>query len=233
MIEWLAPRHDDVPMASTAAPPPPPRHVRRRSPESQAQFKQQLLQYAKELFRDKGYQAVSIRTITEAFAMSPMSFYSYFASKQDLLKEIWTDFFRELLDALLAAGRGKRSPAQLIEAHADAYLAYWEAHPDRYKLIYLSDLGAVGGELVRINDDPVLRQISMLTRERVLANAQGRVLSEKALRMVQDRMFVRALGYLHATLAVERYPFVDRARLRRTVVQDIVALARQAGDTPG
>jgi AcrR family transcriptional regulator len=206
----------------------PPKQTRRRSQESQAELKQELLNHAKRLFREHGYEAVSIRALTDAVGMSPMSFYGYFTSKQDLVKHLWIDFFQELLKRVLRAGEGKRSALQVIEAHAEAHIAYWEEHPDHYRLVYLSDLNAVGGDLIRFNDDPVSRQIATLLRERVLACAKGKAIPEKALRLILDRLFVRALGYLHATIAVERYPFVDRAKLRRSVIKDLVEMVEQA-----
>jgi AcrR family transcriptional regulator len=206
----------------------PAKQTRRRSQESQAELKQELLNHAQRLFREHGYESVSIRALTDAVGMSAMSFYGYFSSKQDLVKHLWTDFFKELLERLLEAGQGKRSALQVIEAHAEAHIGYWEEHPDHYRLVYLSDLNAVGGELIRFNDDPVSRQIATLVRERVLACAKGKAIPEKALRLILDRMFVRALGYLHATIAVERYPFVDRAKLRRSVIKDVVAMVEQA-----
>lgn len=197
--------------------------TRRRSPESQGEFRQALLDHARRLYREQGYEALSIRAMTEAFDMSPMSFYGYFPSKLDLVREIWSDFFRELLEALLAAAKGKRTPQRVVEAHVDAYLTYWETHADQYRLVYMSDLGAPGGESLAFENEPVLEQILSLARERVLACAHGRPVTEKALQLAIDLMFVKCLGYLHGTLAVERYRFTDRPRLRRIVIDDVVS----------
>ncbi len=196
--------------------------TRRRSPESQDQFRRQLLDYARKLYREQGYEALSIRAITEAFDMSPMSFYGYFPSKLDLVREIWIDFFRELLERLLAAGKGMRSPQRVVEAHVEAYFSYWEEHADRYRMVYLSDLGAPGGVTIKFDDEPVTMQIRTLTRERVLACAHGRPVTEKKLRFAMDLFYVKMIGYLHATLAVERYKIDDVPRVRRLVVRDIV-----------
>lgn len=211
---------------SAAAPsgPKPPKRSRRRSQESQAELKLALLNHAKRLFRERGYEAVSIRSLTEAVGMSPMSFYGYFPSKQDLVKHLWTDFFRDLLDRLIEAGAGLRSALQVIEAHANAYIGYWEDYPDHFRLVYLTGRRDADSALIHFNDDSVLRQLTTLLRERVLACSKGKAVSEKTLRLTVDRMFVHALGYLHATIALERYPFADRVKLRRSVVKDIVAM---------
>jgi AcrR family transcriptional regulator len=164
--------------------------------------------------------------------MSPMSFYGYFTSKQDLIRHIWIEFFSELLDRLLAAGRGRRSPLKVIEAHADAYLTYWETHPEHYRMVYLPEGLPQDAAPVDFNGGPVYQRMVALTRERVLACVHGRPIAEKSLRMAMDMLFVKALGYLHATLAVQRYVLVDQARLRRAVIKDMVETAAHADEAP-
>jgi AcrR family transcriptional regulator len=213
----------------SAPPPVPVKRTRRRSLESQEALRGELVSCAKALYRDQGYESLSIRTLTDAVGMSAMSFYVYFASKQELIRYIWVDFLSELLEDLQAAGRGRRSPLLVLEAHADAYLAYWEAHPQHYRMIYLSDVLPDADEPVGFDGDPVYLRIAELTRERLLACCHGRAISEKALRVMADHMFVKALGYLHATLAIGRYKFADHAKLRRAVVKDIVETALRTG----
>jgi AcrR family transcriptional regulator len=211
--------------------PPVPavvRRTRRRSAESQDELRGKLVTCAKALYREQGYDAVSIRTLTQAVGMSPMSFYVYFGSKQELIRHIWVDFISELLKALQAAGRGRRSPLLVLEAHADAYLAYWEAHPQQYRMIYMYGALQDDDEPVGFEGDPVYLSMVALTRERLLACYHGQAISEKALRLTADHMFVKALGYLHATLAIGRYKFADHAKLRRRVVKDIVETVHRA-----
>ena len=197
---------------------------RHRSPESQADFKLQLLAYAKQLYLDKGFEGLSIRSLTEAFSMSPMSFYGYFESKHDLARHIWIDFFQELLGLLLAAGQGKRSPVQVLTAHIRTYVDYWESHPDRYCMVYMNDLRDAEQEasMIKVGDHPVYRQLAALARERVLSCAYGKPIPEKTVRLMCDLMLAKAVGYLHMTIAMKRYAVGDRETLKKTVVKDIV-----------
>jgi AcrR family transcriptional regulator len=206
----------------------PARRTRRRSAESQQEFKAELVECAKALYREHGYEGVSIRALTETFGMSAMSFYGYFDSKQELIRCIWIDFFRELLDALLAAGGGRRTPLGAMEAHAKAFIGYWEAHPDHYRLVYMSEELSDGASTSAFTSDPIYRRLRELTRERVMACCHGRPIDEKSLALAGDLIFVKALGFLHATLAIQRYKFADRARLRRLVIKDIVDTAASA-----
>ena len=39
--------------------------------------------------------------------------------------------------------------------------------------------------------------------------------------------FFKAIGYLHATIGIGRYPMADRDRMREWVIDDIVETVRQ------
>jgi AcrR family transcriptional regulator len=201
----------------------PEKRARIRDPESKGRFRQQLLAEAKSLYQNSGYEAVSVRAVTKAAGISPMAFYGYFVSKQDLVKHIWLDFFSELFEHLEKAGRGKRSPVDVLTAHVDAYIGYWVAHPDRYRMVYLSS--GTDGETASIRfdeGDVVAYQLLMLTRQRIAACACGRPIADEQVRMQTDMLFIKSLGYLHGVLTVGRYPFEDIDALKDSLVSDIV-----------
>jgi len=208
------------------------KRARHRSAESQADFKAQLLAHAKQLYLEKGFEGMSIRALTEAFSMSPMSFYGYFESKHDLARHIWIDFFQELLGELLAAGQGKRSPVQVLSAHVHTFIAYWESHPDRYRMVYMADLRTEADQasMVKVGDHPVYKQLAVLARERVVACAYGKTVPERTVRQQCDLMLAKAVGYLHIVIAMRRYAIADREAFKKAMVKDIVNTVVEASD---
>ena len=107
-----------------------PRTRIRRSAAGMAQLKHAILDRAKEIHRTEGFAAISVRRLAKEFDLAPMTFYGYFPSKQALVTCLWVDICENLLDRLLAASRGLRSPLKVLEAHMNAVLAYWEENPD-------------------------------------------------------------------------------------------------------
>lgn len=204
------------------SPSPETRSRRRRSAASREAFRRDLLDHAWVLYRDGGVEAVSIRAMTQAFGMSPMAFYAYFPSKQALLQQVWVGFFHELYETLEAVGRCRQPPFSVLEGHVQAYLDYWEAHPDRYRLVYLSNGSLPGPQLIDYGDDPVHERLTALGRDRVMACTGGH-LPQHVAQIQHDLMLAKALGYLHLTLVPGRYPVGDRDRLRRVVVEDTLA----------
>ena len=92
--------------------------------------KNQVQAEALALFADKGYQETSIEDIAQAAAISPRTFYRYFASKEDVV--LW-DAYDEL------------PPAQLLDVHPgeDAFTVMARRMRDLTEELYLHDRAAL------------------------------------------------------------------------------------------
>lgn len=221
------------PKAPPAAVPP---KRRRRSAQAQDDFRRQIVDTARRIFREQGYEALSIRAVTEPLGVSQMAFYAYFPSKGDLLQHIWSDMLQEQFAGLLAASAGCTSPEAVLRAHLRAYIDYWVARPDQYRHVMSDASGLASLEGTAVSDLPAYRQIVQLHRDRVLACAgatrsRGAGLDAGAIDRLSELAYVKVIGYLHATLGIGRYPFSAPEALQDWVIDDIVAGILQAGAT--
>ncbi|MCH7345547.1 TetR/AcrR family transcriptional regulator [Pelomonas sp. CA6] len=181
----------------------------------------QLLERARAICAEEGWEALSMRRLAQDAGLSPMTLYSYFPSKKALLEALWVEVFEALLDRLLRASDGLRSPRAVFEAHVRAYIGFWEERPDQYRMIYLA--GSVDGGLAPVDlaSQPVYPRFLALMRERVAACAAASP-SEAALALAGDLVVVKIVGFLQLSLGIRRYALADREALREAVVQDIV-----------
>jgi AcrR family transcriptional regulator len=83
--------------------------------------KAELLEAAKRLFREKGYDETSVSDIVKAVGVSQGTFYWYFDSKEDLLGAVADDFSVEYYDSLEAiATSADLDAAEKLERFFDA-----------------------------------------------------------------------------------------------------------------
>jgi AcrR family transcriptional regulator len=91
--------------------------------------KSRILDEAKRLMLEKGYDGTTISDITEASGIRRASFYTYFTSKQDVLLAIGHD--AEEAGKIAAEGLRRLSSESSIEDVAlwvDEYFAFWDEH---------------------------------------------------------------------------------------------------------
>lgn len=110
--------------------------------ERAVQSRLRILEAAGTLFRDKGYKATTMRDIAEAVGMQAGSIYYYFASKEEMLREV-TDSGISIIDATVrqsVTGLPPDTPQlqrirAAIRAHLHSLLQTGEC-PTAYARIY-------------------------------------------------------------------------------------------------
>lgn len=85
-----------------------------------------ILETARRLFEERGYDATSLRQIAEAVGTTKAAVYYHFPAKEHLLLELTRPFLDELgnLVAKLRDDDGAARPPDLLEAYLDLFLAH-------------------------------------------------------------------------------------------------------------
>jgi AcrR family transcriptional regulator len=108
---------------------------RERRDREKSELRGKILDAARELFVEQGYDAVTMRKVAERIEYSPTAIYLHFADKEALLREIvGTDF------AALAAQFQKlariEDPMERLIRVGRAYVEFGLAHPNHYRLMF-------------------------------------------------------------------------------------------------
>lgn len=111
----------------------------RRSATDQADRRDQIITIARQLFRQDGFDAVSMRKIANAVNMSPMSLYQYFAGKTEILHHIWAESFDLVLEKMQSAYTAAADPVAGYRAAIHAYMAFFLDRPDLFRVIFLNE----------------------------------------------------------------------------------------------
>lgn len=117
------------------------RKARGRPPLSQEQvgdMRARIAEAARRLFREEGYEAVSMRRLASEIGCTPMSIYSYYDSKIDVLRLVWSDVFAEVFAHVARAKAKGRDANAVLHAKCRAYVQYWLDHPEAYRMVFMS-----------------------------------------------------------------------------------------------
>ncbi len=116
----------------------------RREREREA-MRVRILAAARELFAERGVDAVTMRAIAERIEYSATAIYFHFRDKEALLRALLTDDFR-LFAAELQKVTTISDPVVRLRASAKAFVEFGLTHPNHYRLMFMTPL----------SEDPVL-----------------------------------------------------------------------------
>jgi TetR/AcrR family transcriptional regulator, cholesterol catabolism regulator len=84
--------------------------------------RQQLLDVAARLFRERGYHVTSMRDIAREVGMLSGSIYYHFPSKEEMLLAVYEEGLRHIAERVDTAVTGRRTPWERLEAGCTAHL---------------------------------------------------------------------------------------------------------------
>lgn len=120
-----------------------------RRRQSAADRRTQVVAAARRLMAQNGAEAVSMRAVAAAAGVSPAALYLYFPDKTVLLAAVVDAVFDELLAAFTRAVEGAAAspdPFARLASLMDAYVAWGLAHPDEYRLVFMTPVIGVAGQ---------------------------------------------------------------------------------------
>ena len=120
--------------------------IAKRKELEKLEMRKRILDGARKIFLEKGYEQTSIRNIASEINYSPGSIYFYFKEKTEIFHELHKEGFRLLL--------GKMKELDVIEDPYERYKAmglvfirFAQQHTDYYNLMFLvSETGKAEGE---------------------------------------------------------------------------------------
>lgn len=101
--------------------------------------REEILQAAKELFLEQGYEATTIRRIADRVGVSAPALYLYFPDKEQMMLALCDQTFGHLLRAVEEIEKTVTDPRQRIRRFGEAYLKFGLEHPDEYRLIFIGN----------------------------------------------------------------------------------------------
>lgn len=98
--------------------------------------RQAILQAARTIAGEEGWQAVTIRRVADSVEYSPPTIYEHFASKDAMLLELMRAGFAALLEAMQHVSANAPSPEARVLALAQTYWDFAWEHPEMYQVMH-------------------------------------------------------------------------------------------------
>ena len=109
-------------------------------------MKEAILAAARQVAREEGWPAVTVRRVAALVEYTPPIIYQYFMSKEAMLEELQAQGFALLAEGMRRASTTGTGPRERLLAVADAYLAFAYEQPEIYQLMHGSNSASVALE---------------------------------------------------------------------------------------
>lgn len=129
--------------------------VRERREREKRELRRMIMDAARRIFVEEGYENVSMRRIAEAIEYSPTAIYVHFKDKATLFAEIMRQDF-DRLASRFGKVAGVADPVERIRALGLEYVRFGVEHPHHYKLMFMT---------APVLDDAELRRHAEVRRE--------------------------------------------------------------------
>jgi AcrR family transcriptional regulator len=110
--------------------------VERRTRE-RAETRQRILEAAREMFVEAGYEATTMRAIADCIEYTPTAIYHHFRNKEALLAELCALDFQALAAAFQKLSR-IADPIERLRRCGLAYVEFGLQHPMQYQLMFMT-----------------------------------------------------------------------------------------------
>jgi AcrR family transcriptional regulator len=110
--------------------------IKQRREREKQEIRQAILSAARQIALQDGWQAVTIRRVADRIEYSPPTIYEYFASKEDILLELYMEGFRQLAVTLQVARDSVQDHQERLLNMADAYWDFAMEHLELYQVMY-------------------------------------------------------------------------------------------------
>ena len=202
----------------------PKKRVRRDSAQAQLELRGAATSAALAIYLQHGLDGLTMRAVAARVGVTPMALYRYFTNKTELLRALGEVALGELLSEVRDAIAPLTSARERIRVSAAVYIAFWERHPEHYRLVFLE-----GGRPDPPLHNPRFNEASQYQQGIELANqvfcdyADEIGGDRSRVPMARDLRLVLVMGYLQARLIYSSYPWSDRDRLRDQVIETVVS----------
>ena len=111
--------------------------VKERRERERTETREKILDAARELFIEEGFDGVSMRKIADRIEYSPTAIYMHFADKEQLFMEICHEDFRRLAQSMVGLAQVP-DPVERLQRIGDAYIEFGLENPNHYRTMFMT-----------------------------------------------------------------------------------------------
>jgi AcrR family transcriptional regulator len=119
--------------------------TRERRDRQRDELRSKILDAARTLFVEQGYEAASMRKIADAIEYSPTAIYAYFKDKAELMQQLCQHDFQSLAHVFHDLAQ-IADPIERIRETGKTYIKFAAENPHHYRFMFMTPHAEIQGE---------------------------------------------------------------------------------------
>lgn len=196
--------------------------VKEKRHRHKEEFRREILNSARDLFIDDGYEKFSMRRLAEKIDYSPTTIYHYFKNKDDLLFAICEEVAEQFLAKLRYLRSFQNKPYEALRQTMLYLVEFAFDNPNQYKVFFLTKPNVYGTQDEFMKKESMARNSYFEFRKIVQACIKAGKLRRMDIDVLTQVLATAPHGLITMTLYRSSFPWVDQKLLATTLVDGLL-----------
>jgi len=191
------------------------------------EFRREILDAARELFINEGYEKFTMRRLAEKIGYSPTTIYIYFKGKDDLLFAICEEVAKQFFADLNHIRTVNIDPRDALRQALLYFLEFGFNNPNQYKVFFFTGRDVYGAHEEFMKKASMARNSFLVFREIVQSCIQTGEFRKMDIEILTQILCVATHGLIMMTNYRKDFPWADRNVLAHTLVDGLIRAYRK------
>jgi len=186
------------------------------------EFRKEILNSARELFIDDGYEKFSMRRLAKKIDYSPTTIYLYFKNKDDLLLAICEEVAEQFLTKLNHLRSVQSEPLEALHQAMLYLVEFAFENPNQYKVFFLTKPNVYGTKEEFMKRESMARKSYFEFKKMVQVCVKEGKLRRMDIDVLTQVLATAPHGLITMTLYRSSFPWVDQKALATVLVDGLL-----------
>lgn len=196
--------------------------IKEKRAKSKEEFRREILDAARELFINEGYEKFSMRGLAKKIDYSPTTIYLYFKDKDDLLLAICEEVAEHFLTKLSHIRSLQRKPLDALRQALLYFVEFGFDNPNQYKVFFFAKPNVYGTQEEFMERESMARNSYLVFRKIVQESVEAGKLRSMDVDLLTQALAVATHGLIIMTNYNKSFPWVDRNALAAALVDGLL-----------
>jgi AcrR family transcriptional regulator len=186
------------------------------------EFRREILDAARELFINEGYEKFSMRRLAEKIGYSPTTIYVYFKGKDDLLFAICEEFAEHFFNTLNFIRSHSSGPLDALRQALLYRIEFGLDNPNQYRVFFFMNPNVYGAREDFMKRESIARDSYLLFRELVQECVETGKFRDLGSDVMTQALAAATHGLVVANIFNRSFPWADRNILADVLVDGLL-----------